>query len=292
MPYFTKEQLQEARRADLYEFLTENHAEDFVIEGVSIHPRDNRSLSIKRGYCGYMDFNGGETGNSVDYLVRHMGYSINEAVLALLGENSNIQAINGQVKQVKEPSADIPPSFPEAADSYSNVYAYLAGRGISSKTVRMLVEKGLLYQSKEHNNCVFINDEKDWGELRGTYTYGEKGFHGMVTGSRTGGYWAFQSGPGARKVYVCEAAIDAISLYELQRRSGTTEPALYASIGGVAKQNAIDRICKSYDEVILAVDNDSAGQSCRDRNPQLPFILPQRKDWNEDLVRRILNRHR
>lgn len=56
----------------------------------------------------------------------------------------------------------------------------------------------------------------------------------------------------------------------------------YISIGGAAKQPAIDRI-KRQIKTVLAVDNDSAGQICRDRNSELPFILPVTKDWNEDL---------
>ena len=288
MMNFTKEQLQEARRADLYEYLMDNHAGDFRVEGVSIHPRDNGSLSIKRGYCGYMDFNGGETGNSVDFLVRHMGYSLDEAVFALIGGRVIDKPTRSGIVKEKIAQSKLPPAFPEAEDGrYSNVYAYLISRGISPRTVQKLINDGLLYQSNEHKNCVFINRDKDWGELRGTNTYVEKGFHGMVTSSRQDGYWSFISGPEARKVYICEAAIDAISLYEIHQRDKNTEPAIYVSIGGVAKQQTIDRLRKEHSDVILAVDNDAAGQSCRDRNPQLPYIIPQHKDWNEDLVSRI-----
>ena len=44
---------------------------------------------------------------------------------------------------------------------------------------------------------------------------------------------------------------------------------------GVANQAIIDRIvtAQKYD-VVLAVDNDAAGQECRDRNPGLPVLVP------------------
>ena len=84
-------------------------------------------------------------------------------------------------------------------------------------------------------------------------------------------------------VYICESSIDAVSLYLLQKQGGLEEPAAYVSIGGVANQQTIDRISHSV-RAVLAVDNDEAGQKCRDRNANLEAILPVRKDWNEDLV--------
>lgn len=64
---------------------------------------------------------------------------------------------------------------------------------------------------------------------------------------------------------------------------GNVEPAYYISIAGATKQPAIDRLKLSKLNIILAVDNDEAGQVCRDRNFDLEYILPDRKDWNEDL---------
>lgn len=64
---------------------------------------------------------------------------------------------------------------------------------------------------------------------------------------------------------------------------GNVEPAYYISIAGATKQPAIDKLKLSKLNIILAVDNDEAGQVCRDRNFDLEYILPDRKDWNEDL---------
>ena len=70
---------------------------------------------------------------------------------------------------------------------------------------------------------------------------------------------------------------------------GNMEEAYYISIAGVAKQPAIDRLKNSKLDIVLAVDNDAAGQKCRDRNSELEYILPINKDWNEDL--QALNRN-
>lgn len=293
MEHFSEDQKKRARKADLYEFLMANHAELFKRDGDSIHPRDNGSLSIKRGYCGYKDFATDETGNSIDFLVKHLGYQIDDAIFALLGETS-ADASNGSVSsrpatttKTSEPEKKEPPTFPEEADgAFRNLFAYLKFRGISQDTIQTLIDKKLIYQEKAHNNIVFANGVRDWGELHGTYTQGEKTFHGMVRNSRMDGFWSMKSGEMVKVVYICEAAIDAISLYELHRLDGRKEEAAFVSIGGVAKQPAIDRIKKKY-RVIMAVDNDAAGSECRKRNAELESIIPHNKDWNEDLLERL-----
>ena len=124
--------------------------------------------------------------------------------------------------------------------------------------------------------------ERDFAELRGTYTFGNP-FHGIVPHSRHDGFWWFRTSRNAAKAYICEAAIDAISLYELHKIQGNHEEAYYISIAGVAKQPAIDRLKKYKYKLVLAVDNDDAGQNCRNRNSDLEYIIPVHKDWNEDL---------
>lgn len=75
MKHFSKDQMQQARKADLYDYLMRYHAGRFKVEGKSIHPIDNASLSIKRGYSGYLDFATEEKGNSVDFFSAVHGLS-------------------------------------------------------------------------------------------------------------------------------------------------------------------------------------------------------------------------
>lgn len=281
MQHFTTEQMQRARKTDLYEFLMRYHADSFKRDGVSIHPRDNGSLSIKRGYSGYMDFATGDKGNSVDFLTKYMNYELDQAVFALCGESATVLSVQ-KTEALK--TENLPPVFPDPVQGrYKNLYAYLLKRGISQDTIQMLIDQKILYQEAEHNNIVFANKERDWGELRGTYDQGENSFHGVVANCRHDGFWWFQTGEHPTAVYVCEAAIDAISLYELHRKEEKRDPVVYVSIGGVMKQPAIDRLKKRI-RVIMAVDNDEAGSECRKRNSELESIIPIHKDWNEDLL--------
>ena len=280
MLQFDHNQLVVARKADLFDFLIRNHSERFKIEGSSIRLKENHSLSIKRGYCGFLDFATGDKGNSVDFLVNYMGYSLDEAVFALCGETTP----SDHEQRAAVPNVEkLPPVFPEPTQgSYRNLYAYLLKRGISKDTIQMLIDQKLIYQTKDKNNIVFANKERDWGEIHGTYDKDGKSFHGIVPNCRHDGFWWFKTGDHPMAVFVCEAAIDAISLYEIHRKDKMAKPVVYASIGGVMKQSSIDRI-KKHIKTILSVDNDEAGSECRSRNPELDFILPSYKDWNEDL---------
>ena len=315
MQHFSKEQLQQARKTNLYDFLMRYHAGDFRRDGNSIHPRDNGSLSIKQGYCGYIDFATDEKGNSVDFLTKHLGYQLDDAVFALCGESGS--SVRPSFKRPEPKMEKLPPQFPDSSkSSYKQLYAYLMSRGISADTIKMLIDIKILYQDT-HNNIIFANKERTWGERRGTNTYadarcvhraecpdfteGEHGwctcmescerykkdaYRGMIANSRIDGFWWFQvGGKKSDKVYVCEASIDAISLYELHQLDGIKENAVYVSIGGTAKQPAIDRL-KQHSRVILAVDNDNAGSECRKRNADLECIIPKLKDWNDDLKAR------
>ena len=276
----SKKQIASARHADLYAFLMKYHSSTFKTEGDSIRPKDNHSISIKKGYHGYKDFSTEETGNSIEFLTNHMGYTFVEAVQAL----SDVSALAQQPTDVQQDGIEnVPPKFPEPVNGmYKNLFAFLKNRSISTETIQKLVKQKLLYQEKSKNNIVFINMERDFAELRGTYTFGNP-FHGIVPHSRHDGFWWFRTSRNAAKAYICEAAIDAISLYELHKIQGNHEEAYYISIAGVAKQPAIDRLKKYKYKLVLSVDNDDAGQNCRNRNSDLEYIIPVHKDWNEDL---------
>ena len=281
----SKEQILTARRTDLYAFLVTHHDPDFTHQGDSIRPKNNHSISVHRGYSGYRDFSTGETGNSVEFLTRHMGYGFVHAVQALAGMAAPSLAAVPPAAAQPDAAGHVPPGFPPPVDGwYRNLFAYLTSRGISVETIHMLIKQKLLYQEKNKNNIVFINLERDFAELRGSYTYGRP-FHGIVPNCRHDGFWWFRTSRDAATAYICEAAVDAVSLYELHKiqRAVHTVPAYYVSIAGAAKQPAIDRLKNSRLTAVLAVDNDDAGQKCRDRNPGLPYIIPRYKDWNEDL---------
>ena len=273
--YVTKEQIRQARKANLADYLLMEYPADVRIVGSSLCLKKNTSLYVKKSVSGYHDFATGEHGNSIDFLTRHLNYSFMDAVSTLCCFSD---------AKAKSPSLPRPFSIPSrAAQPFRKAIDYLTGRGIPEEIVLFLIQEGLLYQDSPHGNAVFVTPDEDYCEIRGT---GTKSFHGCRKKSPDK-FWYLLTNPKPETAYICEAAIDTVSLMLIHRQQGKTDPAVYVSIGGAANQQTIDRLKKRISSV-LAVDNDPAGDECRSRNPDLPILIPIGKDWNDDLRSNII----
>ena len=271
----TEEQKKKARRANLFDFLRTFHAGKIELDrhGKTLRLAVNHSISVKDGYSGYLDFATNEHGNGIDLLCRHFGYTFQAAVLALCDVSDFSFSSPSKPLTTRKQEIQLPP----VASDYRRMMAYLTqSRHLPAPLVQMLIDKRLLYQAANTNNAVFVSLKRDFAELRGTLT--AKPYHGIAKGSRHDGAWAFRLGTDAELAYICESAIDAISLAAILGAS-----AYYVSIAGAAKQAAIDRIKKSRLTVVIATDNDQAGDECRRRNSDCDTLRPESKDWNEDL---------
>jgi hypothetical protein len=281
--YVDNELVQKARTADLYSFLIEKHPGLFRKEGISIRMIGNEAISVRRGYFGYRNFATGDTGNGIDLLMKYLGYSFQEAVTALSAcPVAEIIPSPGRGRCMVETHKTI--TLPEAAPlPHSRMFAFLINRGLPKEVIAKFASRKLIYQSAGTNNIVFVNRERDYCEIRGTFTFTKKPFHGCMK-SKADRFWYFMEGISrVDKAYVTEAAVDAISLYLIHKKEGTeTGKSVYISIGGASNHQAIHRIKRGI-HTILAVDNDGAGQKCRDVHRELDCIIPIHKDWNDDL---------
>lgn len=300
--FVTNDLIRFARKADLYGYLLEEHDNEVEKEGDSVRLCGNHSVSVKKGYSGYMDFATDETGNAIDCLTNYFGYTFQEAVISLceyMGHDTSnpldvaVQPSGETTTFQKPDTTDIEPAktfvLPEPVDGFpEKLYAYLTQtRKIPKNIVQGLIEEGVMYQEREHNNIVFVNPEKTFAEIRGTIT--KTPFHRVMFLDPTA-FWWFK-GEGVRSTptiaFICEAAIDAISLYCMHRALDKWEHnVLYCSIAGVSNQQRIDRIKAGMGAAglptVLAVDNDTAGEQCRERNPGCQLAIPHYyKDWNE-----------
>ncbi len=307
----TKEQIQAARKVDLHRFLLSHHPNEVLREGESIRLCCNHSVSIKEGYCGYTDFATGETGNAIDCLVNYFDYTLPDAVNALLADagragtgtaapTHDTGAGTGTQASGKEPGK--PFMLPEISDSNIEMSNYLSGiRGLSVYVVGdLMIDSKVIYQERTHNNVVFVNPERNFAEIRGTNP--KKPFHQVMYDDDPGAFWWFKKDglrSDATVAYICESSIDAISLYCIHRIYQNPANGLYCSIAGVANQKRIDRIKAGMGAaglpVVLAVDNDDAGEQCRQRNPDCNHATPPSfKDWNEmllDIIRKEADRN-
>lgn len=218
--------------------------------------------------------------NPVDFLMEYYDCSFKEAVGILADEAGSfgIQPAQPAGCIAERKRAKRPWKF--APKPWICLYSYLCNkRCISPDIVDDLVAEGLVYETAGYyRNICFINTERTHWEVCGVT---KKKFKRI---SDAGEYWKFVSGPG-KCCYISESAIDAISLYELLGR----EPATYISIGGSAsRKTLIGKIFAEYEQAVLAVDNDEAGDLTASLFPGARRILPAQKDFNEDLVAKKL----
>lgn len=246
------------------------------------------AVKVNEGISGFQDWGSGEKGNSVDYLTEYLEYTFVDAVRVLCAFSDGYT--EGSVPMATcTANSSLPTcrsefSMPEPTDgSYRQLFAYLTQtRKIPVEMVNRLVHDGLLYQAKNgpgcYNNIVFASVEGNYYEMRGTNT--EKKFH-RSQGKNGDECWYFTGQGQTRpvRIYVTEGAIDAISLYVLHPETDS----MYTAIGGAGKQKAIDRLKTFQIPVIIATDNDEAGDDCRMRNPDCATIRPLSHDWNDDL---------
>lgn len=266
-----QDQKKAARVADLYGYLLKYHPETVTIAGVGrLKSKTHDSLVITKN-MGYVHNSIGKSGNGIDYLMEYEGYSFQRAVACLssFGNSKEDFEIRDFQQLIR----------PEKTDKkYAQLYAYLMQRGIDDKIITALCRYDLLYQEKNNNNIVF--NALDYVESCGSLSYKDKRFKRIEPGSSPSGYWCFGAGKKEDSIcYICESGIDALSLYCLKKAQNNT---YFASMGGL-KKNTLKRIEQEFLDVIIAVDNDSAGDEFAQEFNTYPRIKPTLKDWNEDL---------
>lgn len=264
-----EEQKKAARKADLYGYLLTYHSDTVQKSGHNrLQSREHDSLIITKGK-GYCHNSINETGNGIDYLMKYLGYSFQRAVAVL-------SSFEGVSEETTPSEASRPYN-----GNFRRIFAYLTKtRGLPSDLIESLIKKKLLYEDERHN-CVFNSADCNYAELVGTLS--DIRFKGISPNADSNGYWLF----GAEipsTIYICESAIDAISLSVIQTRIKDTSGIAWASIGGL-KPAAVERLILTYNEnrCVLAVDNDSAGDKFAAEFPHIRRIKPKNKDWNEDI---------
>ena len=208
-----------------------------------------------------------------------------------------VKAVSPKVREVREK-----PLFrlPERDTNHRQVYAYLTKtRGIEKEVVRDFLHQRLLYQEKEHKNCVFVGYDREgkpvFASMRGTVS--QHRFVSDVEGCD------YQQGiyidNGQNTLLVTESTIDCMSVMSLVRLGGKDpEKSNYLILNGATKLEPLFYHIQNNPEinrVILALDNDRAGregvEASRETLVRIGFsgeifdACPQTtNDWNDELI--------
>lgn len=237
-------------------------------------------------------------GDAVDFLRYFYGESEEQAATMLL----NCSMADLEKLPARSPSRTIPfkekeeriLEVPSAYGNIRRVFAYLCqSRGIAPEVVSAFARKGLLYESADHHNAVFVGRDEQGKprhlHARGTLTGSH--FRQTLPGSEKeySFHWPGTSG----KLYAFEAPIDMLSYISLHPE-GWQEHSYVALCGvSAAPIHHLLETQLQLEEIILCLDNDEAGHSAARRiatellrkwNVTVSAEFPTLKDWNDELL--------
>ena len=209
MPYihFTDEQKRQANTVDLVEFLRFK-GEPLIRSGSEFRMSSNHSVTV--GGNEWYDHAAEKGGGPVSFLKEFYGMNYQQAVLALLGQDT-CQLYH----QTDTPREKVKKEFslPPANDNNRRAFAYLLKhRHLDREVLTAFVRLGLVYEDKGYHNAVFVGTDKDGAahhaHKRSTNSQG-KSFRMTVEGSdfRYAFNWPGTSG----HLLVFEAPIDILS---------------------------------------------------------------------------------
>ena len=282
--------IQQARQANLAQYLIRVGV-PLKQEGQRHRHKEHNSLVFTKN--SYYWNSRSEHGNSIDYLVNHMGMNFTSAVLALAATSSHIN------EQATPPAKGVVLDDSTINENSDRAREYLSQqRYIDENLVYWLMEQNLIRQEKQTNNIIFpMIDERNncvGAELQGVTS---TRFKGIKEGSAYG--YGFNARFSDDNTYdyalFFESAIDLVSFidYKKNLENKSLERCVLVSMAGL-KKNVIENTLKVFAcrraRVVLCVDNDSAGQKFKgdvagmgvdyiDRSPDAKY-----KDWNEQLA--------
>ena len=295
--HFTDEQKRRAGEVDLEQFLL-RQGEKLLPSGFEKRLASDHSVTIHGNY--WYDHAEEKGGGPVSFLRKFYGLTYPEAVTRLLdGEQGQaLESVSrNRIREKKEFS------LPPASPTMRRLYAYLLQqRGISREVVDAFVHAKLLYESaessadgsKEYHNAVFVGLDEHGvarhAHKRGLYTLGG-GYKRNAAGCDP--RFSFHHCGTSDQLYVFEAPVDLLSFLSLYPE-GWQEHS-YVALCGTSKHAMLRMLERDQNlqQIALCLDNDEAGIKATGRlaevlqekgYDQVGVLLPQGKDWNNDLV--------
>ena len=301
MPGVSEEQVMLARETDLLSYLQANEPYELLPpKNGEYRTASHGSLVISNNQW-YWNRGGFGGVSALDYLIKIRGMGFVDAVETVLGSRCAPVSLSLPVEKMKPPR----PAFalPKAAAFPSNVVSYLQKRGISPEAINRCLEAGILYESRKHQNAVFVgineHSEARFAFLRGT----RDDFKADVSGSdKRYSFMLPAINPDSRHLAVFEAPVDLLSHVTLQQRGGWDWDGHRLSLGGTSPVALISFLERNpqITRIMLHLDNDAAGLiAARKIKAQLSgdsrfkrirvSINPPRgaKDYNDALLRVI-----
>ena len=283
---FSDEQLQRASGIDIVAML-QGQGEKLKKQGRVYRwmRYDSTVIDRNRWYRHSREIGGGP----IQFMQHFYGMDFVEAVKYLLDGEEGAEFV--QASRTPEPKLPFTP--PKLSKNMHRTFAYLIKtRKIDADIVQHFVNEKKILETEEYHNVAFCGyDEK--GEMKQMHlrsTLPGNRFFMDIDGSDKQYY--FRHIGTNSDVYVFEAPIDMLSYITMNKENW--QESSYVCLGGVAIDalknvlNTNEQISKVY----MCVDRDDAGDKTVKRigdelnemGYEWERILPENKDWNEDLT--------
>lgn len=265
MAIFTQEEILQAKEIDLLTYLQNYEPGNLVhVGGNTYCTREHDSLKISNGkWCWFSRGIGGKT--ALDYLIKVKGYSFIQSMEILTGKVATAPPVFKKAPVLEDRKL----LLPDQNENNDRVKQYLKGRGIHDVIIDYCIAGGMLYESKDYHNCVFLGFDKNgtprYGNIRST----NGPYKGEVSGSNK--HFSFCIPGKSGVIHVFEAAIDAMSYATLQLIEGKDwQNDTLLSLAGVFKtkrEGVVPVALQQYLEdhpgvtaIRLHLDNDEVGR--------------------------------
>lgn len=287
--HFTDEQKALARQTDIVSLL-ESQGETVKRSGKEFVWKDGSQKVTIRGNLWFHQYER-VGGDAIDFVRRFYNKSYPEAMEYLLGSSGGtIRTSPPIIKEVK------PFELPPKNENNSRVKAYLLHtRGIDEDVYQAFEDKGLIYESADYHNAVFVGLDKD-GIPRHAHKRGTghtSTFKGNIDSCIP--EYSFHWNGNGNSLYLFEAPIDMLSFISMNKDGWKQHS--YAACCGVSDRVMWQMIKDNpnINTVCLCLDNDEAGHLANKRisekltqkRIQSEILIPTSKDWNEDLILRL-----
>ena len=299
--FIRKEVLEKVRTLSAIDYL-KNYAPDLLVKNgrTDYYHRDHDSLHFSNGKWYWWSQGKGGT-SALDYLIIVEGYEFKDACNYL----SDLMNVSAPVTTFYHPKSAKPFELPVKDKNNDLVIRYLCEvRKIDKDIVDDFISKGMIYQSANFKNVVFVGYDKD----KPAYAFKRSIFKNFKL-DHAGSNKAFSfnyTNKNSNELHVFEAAIDLLSYMTLLKMDEIDYTEFnYLSLAGASDKIAskseadIPIALKSFLErnkniktIIFRLDNDEVGigatfkimnvlsqkYNCIDDHPK------ESKDVNEELV--------
>lgn len=275
MAYYPKKEIEEVKRLDLYNYLNNYKPEELVQYNRDTYTtKTHDSLKISNGMWYW--FSRGIGGKSaLEYLIKVKEYSFTEAMDTIQRCLKEQPLVYSKLETTNKKIKDLKLILPEKNSNNNKVIRYLVSRGIDEYIVRELIDKELIYESKDNHNVVFVSYDQNkiarYAFIRAT---NDTRFMQEAYGSHKAFSFKLDSSGNKETLHVFESAIDLLSYATLLKKYNKKwYEENYLSLAGVYqpsekndKKNipiAIKYYLNQHQnirKIYLHLDNDKAGR--------------------------------